>query len=400
MTSVQSQREVIEFDKDVTAPALLNAFNDSGAQITNNGLELGSSSYNFITARANVGVKKGRWYYEVTFKTSGQARIGWCTAHFNPENNHNGIGNDENSWGFDGSNKQKHHNVAQKAAEAYGDYWANGDVIGCLLDFDQRRMIFSKNGKELGVAFVNVKNDTLLYPAVSINRSVKITVCFGRKMAHLPLGFSVLYSCLTTAEKKECEKTFTKFHDMGITLSASGNTGRDIKGAGTLALVEALGGNPSDPTDLTIMILACKLHSSTQWEFHYDEWMSTWARFGAFNLKDMTAQMIKWKEELKSDGPFKSLYAFTFEYLKQDKATALEKNEALMSWKMLGIDKKWKNWADWEKYWKTTDLKGVSKDTWLMLLVFIEKHANGVGNYSEDDMWPTAIDDFVVDHLK
>lgn len=71
------------------------------------------------------------------------------------------------------------------------------------------------------------------------------------------------------------------------------------------------------------MILAWKLNSTTQWEFHYDEWMSTWARYGAFSLNDMTEQMNKWKAEIKNDSAFKSLYAFTFDYLKQDKATAL-----------------------------------------------------------------------------
>lgn len=28
------------------------------------------------------------------------------------------------------------------------------------------------------------------------------------------------------------------------------------------------------------MVLACKFKSRTQWEFHFDEWMSTWARTG------------------------------------------------------------------------------------------------------------------------
>jgi len=71
-----------------------------------------------------------------------------------------------------------------------------------------------------------------------------------------------------------------------------------------------------------------------------------------------------------------------------------------MSWQMLGIDKRWKKWGLWEKYWKTNELKGVSKDTWLMLLQFIEKHNDRIDNYSEDDMWPTALDDFVIDYLK
>jgi len=363
-------------------------------------LDLESTSYNLTTARANVGVKKGRFYYEVTIRQAGNARIGWATGIFKPENNQAGVGSDENSWSFNGNNKQKHYNDNQKSGEAYGENWANGSIIGCMIDFEQRRMSFSLNGKDMGLAFSTFRTDTILYPAISVSRNVKVTVNFGRKFTHLPPGYCGLYSCLTPAEKKECEKVFSKFHDMGVSLSSSGNTGRDIKGSGTLALVEALGGNPKEMTDLTILILAWKLHSSTQWEFHYDEWMSTWARYGALTQADMTAQMNKWKEELKTDQLFRGLYAFTFDYLKQDKATALEKNEAVMSWKMLGIDKRYKQWAKWAEFWQKSDLKGVSKDTWVMLLSFIDKHNNGVDNYSDDDMWPTAIDDFVADYLK
>lgn len=55
-----------------------------------------------------------------------------------------------------------------------------------------------------------------------------------------------------------------------------------------------------------------------------------------------------------------------------------------MSWKMLGVDKKWKDWSKWETFWEKSTTKGVSKDTWLMLLPFIEKHANTIDNYNED----------------
>jgi len=216
----------------------------------------------------------------------------------------------------------------------------------------------------------------------------------------MPPGSSGLNASTSAQEKKDCEKTFNKYHEIGISLAASGNTGRDIKGRGALQLVTDLGGDPRNPLDTTIMILAWKLKSRTQWEFHFDEWMSTWARIGCFTQAEMKSQLDKWKEEAKIEPVFKGLYAFAFEYLKPDKATALEKMEALMAWQMLGVDKRWKDWAKWEKWWKSNDLKGVSKDTWLVLLAYIEKHGKTIDGYSDDDMWPTAIDDFVNDVLK
>lgn len=41
--------------------------------------------------------------------------------------------------------------------------------------------------------------------------------------------------------------------EMGISMSSSGNTGRDIKGAGTLELIKDFGGDPMNPVDTTFM---------------------------------------------------------------------------------------------------------------------------------------------------
>jgi hypothetical protein len=400
MTTVFSQSGVISFDPvDTTHAQLVNAFKDTAIQLSNNNLEVTSNNYNFSTVKANVGVQKGLWYYEVTIKSSGTARIGWCTSIFSPENNYSGLGADENSWSYDGSRRQKCHNETKKAAETYGDTWNTNDVIGVLVDTETRRISYYRNGKDLGVAFQNVRVDVPLYPAISVYRNCRLVVNFGRKFQNLPAGASGLNASMTAQEKKDCEKTFNKYHEIGISLAASGNTGRDIKGRGALQLVTDLGGDPRNPLDTTIMVLAWKLKSRTQWEFHHDEWMSTWARVGCFTQGEMKSQLEKWKDEVKIENVFKGLYAFAFEYLKPDKATALEKLEALMAWQMLGIHKRWTEWEKWEKWWKGNDLKGVSKDTWLVMLSFIEKHGKSIKGYSDDDMWPTAIDDFVNDVL-
>lgn len=79
-------------------------------------------------------------------------------------------------------------------------------------------------------------------------------------------------------EKKSCEAVFDKYHctdcssslahlgyfvslhaAKGISLSESGNTGRDIKGAGTLELIKDLGGDPMNPLDTTFIVVAWKV---------------------------------------------------------------------------------------------------------------------------------------------
>lgn len=62
------------------------------------------------------------------------------------------MGQSRDSYSFDGKNRLKHNSEA----EAYGEYWAVGDTIGCHIDLQKREMAFSRNGRTLGVAFKNL----------------------------------------------------------------------------------------------------------------------------------------------------------------------------------------------------------------------------------------------------
>lgn len=84
---------------------------------------------------------------------------------------------------------------------------------------------------------------------------------------------------------------------------------------------------------------------------------------------------------------------------KGDRATVLEKQDAHMLWDLLGIDKKFKFYPQWLKFWDQTSAKGITKDEWMMLLRFIKKIGTDINNYSEDDCWPLCYDEFV-DYLK
>ena len=88
---------------------------------------------NFCSIRATTGVFSGRYYYEVTLKTSGLMQIGWCTLQ-TTMNNHNGVGDDPTSYAYDGYRIKKWN----KDNLGYGEAWSTGDVIGTLIDFDRR----------------------------------------------------------------------------------------------------------------------------------------------------------------------------------------------------------------------------------------------------------------------
>ena len=69
----------------------------------------------------------------------------------------------QNSYGYISGSGGKVHQVGSSIE--YGPTWGEtGDVILCHVDFDEGTISFTKNGKNLGVAFRNVKGP--LYPAV------------------------------------------------------------------------------------------------------------------------------------------------------------------------------------------------------------------------------------------
>ncbi|KAJ3032107.1 UNVERIFIED_CONTAM: hypothetical protein HDU68_004417, partial [Siphonaria sp. JEL0065] len=56
-------------------------------------------------------------------------------------------------------------------SEPYGPKFKQGDVIGCGFDWDSRSVFFTLNGRNLGIAFMNIetKGSLALYPAIGLH---------------------------------------------------------------------------------------------------------------------------------------------------------------------------------------------------------------------------------------
>lgn len=70
-----------------------------------------------------------------------------------------------------------------------------------------------------------------------------------------------------------------------------------------------------------------------------------------------------------------------------------------MTWELLGMRQRFPFYEKWTAFWKESDMKGVTRDTWMMLLKFIKDVGSNIANYNEDDAWPTTFDDFC-DYLR
>jgi len=71
-----------------------------------------------------------------------------------------------------------------------------------------------------------------------------------------------------------------------------------------------------------------------------------------------------------------------------------------MTWELLGMRNRFVFYDKWTTFWKGNEMKGVTRDVWMMLLKFIKDVGSNPANYNMDDAWPTVYDDFVGDYLK
>jgi len=112
--------------------------------VTEDGLECKSDDdkrWNGI--RGTIEVMQGKYMFEVEH-VQGLIRVGWSVGFAKLE-----LGIEDKSFGF-GSTAKKSWN---RKFEDYGEQYEPGDIIGCLLDRDKQTISFTKNGRDLGVAF-------------------------------------------------------------------------------------------------------------------------------------------------------------------------------------------------------------------------------------------------------
>uniref|UniRef100_A0ABD2WQJ0 RING-type E3 ubiquitin transferase n=1 Tax=Trichogramma kaykai TaxID=54128 RepID=A0ABD2WQJ0_9HYME len=160
-----------------------------------------NSQSNFSTVRANTGVFKGKWQYEVQLGSNGVMQIGWGTADckFSQES---GVGDMVNSYAYDGNRIRKWNVSTHK----YGEAWLSGDIIGCAIDFDNENITFFRNGKNLGIAFekISMGPGIVYFPTVSLTFTENLTANFGTTPLRYPVSG---YQSLQLAPTEQLQKS-------------------------------------------------------------------------------------------------------------------------------------------------------------------------------------------------
>ncbi|GAB9466254.1 hypothetical protein Gpo141_00003632 [Globisporangium polare] len=181
---------------------------------------------NFGTATVfGCRVTTGKWYYEVRLITDGVIQIGWADGTFaSSSESGDGVGDHARSWAYDGSRQLKWTNGQE---QEFGSSWEKNDVIGCLLDLDDGKISFSKNGEAFDVAFDGIKcletanrKQKGFFPAISVEKTEILLVNIGAQpFLYQEEGSQPIIDAIIVDESQEKKKTVSSEGESPVSVS-------------------------------------------------------------------------------------------------------------------------------------------------------------------------------------
>ncbi|XP_056401288.1 ryanodine receptor 3 isoform X2 [Hyla sarda] len=149
-------------------------------EITDQMMErVGIDKIRFFRVEQTYAVDSGKWYFEFEVVTGGDMRIGWARPSCRPDIE---LGADDRAFVFEGSRAQ----CWNMGSSFFGRNWQPGDVVGCLINLDDKSMIFTLNGELLitnqgsELAFADFEIENGFVPVCSLGLSQIGRMNFGR----------------------------------------------------------------------------------------------------------------------------------------------------------------------------------------------------------------------------
>jgi hypothetical protein len=147
-TSGISVTSGVTFDQMTDSPtlnyAVMNPLDLSGTAATFQwaNMQVTRSGASFAQAYCSIQMSSGKWYCEMTAGADvANLSLGLITGTANAAANRY-LGQDSFTYGYDPDGRK----VNNASYSLYGNSWTAGDIIGIILDADNGKLYFSKNG--------------------------------------------------------------------------------------------------------------------------------------------------------------------------------------------------------------------------------------------------------------
>lgn len=152
-----------------------------------------------------------------------------------------------------------------------------------------------------------------------------------------------------------------------------------------------------NPEDFRVLVLAYSLGAQVMCRFTEEEFVKGCDRHGITSLESMKQAIPKLLNTVKGS-LFTEFYHWTYKFALDFESgqRTLPMDMALSLWKLVfsqnypPILDKWLNYLS-----ANTTVKGISKDTWDMFLIFVNQIGDDLESYDDSEAWPSLLDDFV-----
>ena len=152
-----------------------------------------------------------------------------------------------------------------------------------------------------------------------------------------------------------------------------------------------------DPTEFIVLVLAWKFEASQMCRFTREEFINGCQKMKVHDAKSLRERFPELLAEARRERNSKELYNFTFSF-GLDHSTGqrtLPVEMAIPLWNLVFSQRRPLLLDRWFHFLQSTDVRGISRDTWNMFLPFVKSIAPNLSNYDESEAWPSLFDDFV-----